>query len=300
MTEVLTKDLSKAKTGRYTVTPEMAELALQHNEENRPISKREIEKMSRIHGNGEGFVFNGEAIKFDKTGKLRDGQHRLTTIVKTGKPMDLLVVTGLDEKVFTTLDQGRKRSGGDVLFIRGIKRFNAVAAGASTFYRIIRNRPIFGSVDPIPAYGVDEIVSRHPGIERSVEFVAPLQAQGEKGIMGIGYVAAFHYMIAEVLKEPAKADSLVEGLYLGTGLEEGDPVLQFRRRILTATKRKNIMQAQAKLALFTKVVGMYLSGHRVLQLTVPKTSETFYDLLPTLKESVENMEEELAFADLAY
>lgn len=292
-------DLKKIKTGWYDVGPDLAGALLEKNEENRPVSQREVKKLERVLRSDK-WKPNGETIKLDSKGRLRDGQHRLNAIINTGISAKMLIVTGLDEDVFTTMDQGRKRTGGDVLFIRGVANYAQTSVACATFYRVIKNKPIFGSVDAIPPYGIDEVLERHEGLRESVDFVAPIHKQGDKGVIGVGYLSAFHYLIANVLGEKEKADALVIGICQGTGLEQDDPILQFRRRILGAGKKKNIMQAQPKMALFAKVVGMYLEGHREMQLVLPSTSSTFFDLIPGLKEAVDKLPEELALRDLSY
>lgn len=285
--------------GRVRVTADLATDLLKRNRKNRPVSRREVDRLKRILEAGK-FRYNGEAVKFDKKGNLKDGQHRLTAVAESGVPADMLIVTGLDENVFTTLDQGRKRTGGDVLFMRGIKRYNAVSVACATIYRVFKNRAIYGAVDPIPAYGIDEVIDRHPGLAASVEYCAPLHSAGDSGVIGLGYLAAFHYLIENTFNDPDKAASFVEGITKGTGLEDESPILQFRRRVLSAGRRRDIMHAQAKTALIAKVVGLHLSGQNVKYLTQPPTSATYESLIPGLAERIEQMTEKAALADLSY
>jgi len=83
------------------------------------------------------WLYNGEAIKFDRDGRLVDGQHRLEAVVKANKPIAFLVIRGLDPEVFKTIDTGKKRSAGDVLAIKGVKNPNAVGAAMRLLHRTL-------------------------------------------------------------------------------------------------------------------------------------------------------------------
>lgn len=290
---------ARAVVGHTTVTPEMARAFLERNKTNRPVSRREVERLKRVL-EADMWRYNGEAVKFDKNGDLRDGQHRLTAIAESGVAAELLVVRDLDPKAFTTLDQGRKRTGGDVLFMRGVMRYNAAAVACATLYRVLKNRAIYGAVDPIPAYGIDEVIERHPGLIQSMEYCAPLHRSGDAGIIGLGYLAAFHYIMETVFGQPEKAATFVEGVTAGTGLAEDSPILQFRRRVLQAGRRRDVMHAQAKTALIAKIAGFHLDGTTVKYLTQPPTSATYETLIPGLKEKVEAMKPKAKFDDLTY
>jgi hypothetical protein len=56
----------------------------------------------------DGFTFTGDTIKFNEHGHLVDGQHRLTTVIKTGKPLTSMVIHGLRLKSFAELGEHSK------------------------------------------------------------------------------------------------------------------------------------------------------------------------------------------------
>lgn len=59
-----------------TIAPETAERMLGRNTNNRSVSRRQVDLFARDMKRGAWKV-NGEAIKFSRTGRLLDGQHRL-------------------------------------------------------------------------------------------------------------------------------------------------------------------------------------------------------------------------------
>lgn len=287
---------ARTKFQRLVVTGAMATEMLKNNTANRPTSRREVERLKRVLESGE-WRFNGEAIKFSRSGKILDGQHRLAAIAETGISADVVIISGLEDEIFPTLDQGRKRTGGDVLYIRGVKHYNAVGTACATFYRLMKNKPIHGGVDPIPPPAIDEIFKRHPGINDAVQLCDGLAKQGS-AVVGIGHIAAFYYLMQTVFGLPQKALSFAEGITIGAGLDEKSPILSFRKRVFEARARRNMMQTQAKLALLAKVAGMHLSDRVVKALTQPSTAATYDQLIPGLTEAIGRLDDKLALRDM--
>jgi len=98
-----------------TITPSDAKTLLTYNEKNRPIAPKSSARYASIMKE-KNWRLNGDTIKLGNQ-RLIDGQHRLTGCVNAGIPFETLVVAGLDAEVFNTLDEGRKRSGADLMAI---------------------------------------------------------------------------------------------------------------------------------------------------------------------------------------
>lgn len=286
------------KSGRQIVTPDMARGFLASNATNRAISRAAVTRLKSVLQSGE-WRYNGEAIKFSKEGALLDGQHRLTAIVEADMPAELLVITDLNADAFATLDQGRKRSGGDVLHVRGIARSGHVAVATGMFYRLMQNKAIYGGNQPVPAYGTDRIFARHPGLAEAVEFCAPIAKRGDNAVIGLGYLAAYLYVGQKILNNGARALAFAEGMATGVDLADNSPVLQFRHKVLGSRSGK-VMQAQAKMALFAKTFGLFMSEQTVKTLIVPSASATYWQLVPGLATKVEAMDDATALRDLTY
>jgi len=101
------------------ITPKLADKYLRINTKNRSISKAQLGFLIREIENGN-WLLNGSPIVFGTSGKLLDGQHRLTAISKTGETQEMLVVREVEDAVFVTLDSGRGRSGKDAFQVSGI------------------------------------------------------------------------------------------------------------------------------------------------------------------------------------
>lgn len=108
------------------ITPEVAEKMLTTNVKNRNIKSAPLETVKEAIVNDE-WSLNGESIIFDKFGRLSDGQHRLTSCVKTGKAIDAVVVRGVEEDAQDTIDTGTRRQLSDYVKIDGYKNNTVVA-----------------------------------------------------------------------------------------------------------------------------------------------------------------------------
>lgn len=109
------------------ITPDVAAQMLETNIKNRKIKRVSLKMVEEAISNGE-WSLNGEAIVFDESGKLIDGQHRLTSCVKTGKSIDVIVVRGIREEAQDTIDNGARRQLSDYIKMDGYKNYIVVAS----------------------------------------------------------------------------------------------------------------------------------------------------------------------------
>tara|TARA_B110000046_G_C12897899_1_gene357222 strand:+ start:40 stop:942 length:903 start_codon:yes stop_codon:yes gene_type:complete len=102
------------------VTPKLAENYLRFNNKNRKLSSNNLQFLVN-EMKSDRFIENGEAIVFDKNGYLKDGQHRLGAILRSGKSFFIPIVRGVNPLAMGTYDTGKNRSSGDVLELNGFK-----------------------------------------------------------------------------------------------------------------------------------------------------------------------------------
>lgn len=92
-----------------TITPELARKYLRANTDNyRKLSKVTVNRYAKDIREGN-WQLNGEGIAFDDNGKLLNGQHRLAAIILAEKPVDMLVIRGVNENV-NIFDSGVNRT----------------------------------------------------------------------------------------------------------------------------------------------------------------------------------------------
>ena len=120
-----------------TITPELAEVYLSRNAEGqRKINPNRVADYAADMGKGL-WVANGEAVIFDDAGRLIDGQHRLSAIIRAGVPVEMLVVRGVEGKSFQTIDQG---------FSRTLKTLAGCSSQEATIAKAICAYDHFGTV----------------------------------------------------------------------------------------------------------------------------------------------------------
>lgn len=89
------------------VTPELAKEILKGNTCNRNISSHRVNLYANDMINGK-WSLTGMGISINKDGRLLDGQHRLSAIIKANVAVDMLICSDIDNA--TEFDTGKKRS----------------------------------------------------------------------------------------------------------------------------------------------------------------------------------------------
>lgn len=100
------------------VTPEMAVKMLARNEGNRTISDNTVRAYASdmAAGRWDEYAFN--PIIFDINGRLKDGQHRLTAVVRSGAAVGMWIAD-LPTDAGDMYDRGRTRTAKNILELRG-------------------------------------------------------------------------------------------------------------------------------------------------------------------------------------
>ena len=106
------------------ITPELAKKFLGKNSNNYRKLSEKVVRSYQIDMETGNWKFNGDSIKFNKSGQLVDGQHRLTAILRSGVSIPMVVITEISDDV-NTYDVGKGRTVSDVAKADGL------CAGAS-------------------------------------------------------------------------------------------------------------------------------------------------------------------------
>ena len=239
-----------------TITPEMAAQLLSLNIKNRPLNESHVAFFEQQLKRGE-MLLTHQGIAISDNARLLDGQHRLTAIVRTGIPAEILVTRGLAEKVFTVLDSGSKRSASDVLAIHGAPNSSILATGIR-MYMLYQGVPDYmwtGALvkQKCTATTIAETYHSDKPAWEACAAIAARNALNKISIPGSttclvylasrkhGYTLDFLEHFAAKLKE-------------GTSLEPGDPILAFRNKAMTnqPNQRGTYLQ-QARLADYIKL-----------------------------------------------
>lgn len=120
------------------ITPEYAKDLLKKNIKNRNLNNKTVRYYESQIKRGQ-WVMNGEPIIITKGGVLGDGQHRAWAIVNSNIPVWGLIVRGIPDEAFPTIDTGKSRSNSDILSIYDIRNSKKIAAIISSYKGVCAN-----------------------------------------------------------------------------------------------------------------------------------------------------------------
>lgn len=123
----MSKQLAGLEASVVKMTPALAQSYLTKNLKNRPIRRSYVNELVAAMKRGE-WKLNGETIKVSKSDVLLDGQHRLMAVYESQTTQNMIVVAGLDDDAFTTIDINRRRTSADALAIAGVPNQGVIAA----------------------------------------------------------------------------------------------------------------------------------------------------------------------------
>lgn len=215
----------KSQTECVYITPAIAKKWLVKNTKNRPLAAQKLAELKQVLELGL-FTVNGETIKFDEDGVLRDGQTRLHAIAETGIAAWCWVCTKISRECFDTIDQGRARNLGQLLAVRQKRNYNNLAMAIKIVYQFseeIAHEP--GGF--VPRIGL-QIIEAKPEIEVSLDFVTQ---HGIRDAYSAGTAGGLHYLMRQVDQE--LADRYWEALGTGVITNQRSPLKAVRDTLLT-------------------------------------------------------------------
>lgn len=248
-----------------TVTPKTAAKWLAKNTHNRHLRTRLVDRLARDMTAGK-WQTNGDAIRFSEEGTLLDGQHRLTACVESGAKFTTVVIRGLDPETMHTVDQGAKRSGGDVLKLRGEQYANDLANALGWLWSMEQGQAyIRNSLKPTPDE-MFEVLDRFPEVRPCVKAMR-INAFNTIG-RGRGMFAAFYTTIYRYDQE--RADEFMQRVITGANAGgPGDPALTLRNRLINGrVNPKYSMLSWVQLTMLAYAWRAFYSGAKLSRLTV--------------------------------
>jgi hypothetical protein len=221
------------------------------------------------------------ALKFDPSGALRDGQHRLWACIEAMAPFPTVIYRNVTDDAIDNTDRGMARQWADVLAGRGIANSRQLQGAVNVSWRWDRGQLLSTAwstrVTPTISESEDWLAA-HPAILGLMQMTHRI-TQGVGGKASV--VAAFLYR-AGVIDLDA-ADRFAESLHTGANLGLDDPVRRLRDRMMTerAYVRKSARDQQAiDLALMVKAWNLWMRGTTLKQLSWrPSAGEAFPDML---------------------
>jgi hypothetical protein len=220
------------------ISPDRARLYLERNTKNRRLNRRHAERFRDAMRYGDWWM-NGETIIFSSAGSLLNGQHRLWAIVDSGVSIDAMVVRGIDEEAFKTIDGVRSRRASDILQMDGEKSATEVAAAVQALLMFVDSGGVVGSgstnrARKATAAMCDRVLSVHPGLRDSV-----FQMK-RNSLFKNQYAHLLHYLFSTVNRPLADcfADVLADG-----SSDMGRPYVLFRESLVRTPMRSDLRRS---------------------------------------------------------
>lgn len=215
------------KTEVITVTPRLAKQLLDHNTNNRKVSKANLEKIKASMLESE-WELNGEAIKIAQNGRILDGQHRLQASVETDTTFSTFIVYGLKNTAQDTMGTGKSRSLADVLSIHGYKNTNRLAAIVVAIMRAekggLRQGVRTESSNSISITNKQALTRLE--IEPTLADISHVVHPAVKAGMPGRLAGLLYYEFSKISGEDT--EDFFARLASGIGLDRGDPILTLR------------------------------------------------------------------------
>lgn len=208
------------------IGPQLAEQLLARNSGNRAIRKNRVATLAQTMVDGK-WMLNGEAIKIGEDGRLLDGQHRLAAIVQSGVTIRTLLIRGVADETFVTLDSGLGRSAADMLRTAGLEASAvAVAALVNLVISYEAGTPAAMGGKHIPRTATFERFSQDP--ERFSEAVR------DGGRHQMRFRAHNRNYAGLLLFMAPESEPFLEKVTSGANLDKGAPALALRNFLMNS------------------------------------------------------------------
>lgn len=219
-------DVTEKKAHIMKATPKLVDWLLTMNNNNRNLKRGHLKWLSHAITNNE-FILTGQGISVSSSGKLIDGQHRLMALREAGyPPVEIMVVTGLDERARIYIDQQSKRSTADMLKIVLNKQITTRMAAVINFHLMLKEDKKNGFTRPTSKPSLEQVVEQ---MAEYGEYLGELlAATGQKCKAGV-QTALFHYGLKY---DADRAIMFGEQIRLGEGLKRVDPAYKLREYVM--------------------------------------------------------------------
>lgn len=256
-----------------TVTPEHAERWLGRNVQNRNLRQSTVDVYARdmLAGN---WMMTGEAVKFNRNGRLLDGQHRLAAVVQSGCSIPMLIVSGLADATQNVMDSGVKRTAADVLRIKGTPVAPAIASAARLGVLYDRGDFKVAARQSYPAVSHSEILAWLDLNPDAVD-VGPQVMSNKAGRRYPGRSRAAGIFAWTVLRriDRDQADDFFDDLLESRGLGLGDPRSALNQK-LSITRN---LSAPVEAHLLFRTWNAIRTGETLKMVKTPHPSTQFAD-----------------------
>jgi hypothetical protein len=210
-----------------TITVERAEEYLAANRGNRNIVQAHVAAMARDICNGR-WMFNAQPICFSRSGRLLNGQHRLSAVLEAGQPIEVLVMRDLPEEAFETYDKQAKKAPAVAEMFDDFGDRALVSATAVLLWRREMKPPGQPNATPTAAE-IRDVIQTHPDLMRLRGFA--------RKMVRYGRASALAYAAYKILRDdPQMGKVFLDRLETAANLPPGHIIIRLRDRLIDLRK----------------------------------------------------------------
>lgn len=189
-----------------TANKQLVDTLLEMNTHNRAIKQSHVDYLAGEIRAGR-WKFTNQGIGVSKSGVGTDGQHRLKAICQAGyPPVDLLIVTGLDDDAQTVVDTHSRRSQADVIkLILDRSIGNQIVAAVNVILKIQSRGDAFTMQSGrISEKVIAEYIDKHSEVVSAVSLVIGNRVRASVTAALIEYAIRYDIPHAEALADQIK------------------------------------------------------------------------------------------------
>jgi hypothetical protein len=245
-----------------TVTPSVAAELLEHKRRNRKVSDKRVAEYAHMMRRNK-WVDGQADICLDTEGKLINGQHTLTAVMRSGRTIVVTLKTGMPPRSMDSLDSHRARKVSDQLQIEGFTNATTVAPTALVVMRWRQE----GSPPGLTQWGqtvksadIDRLqhlayCRKHKDELESAAALAKSRAAKTK-LLSPSMIAGLQIMFTDYA--PAHGEAWLAELFDETS-SVSQPVAAYRQKLIQLRGTNNEWSGSLKLAFAIKSFNAYMA-----------------------------------------
>lgn len=253
------------------ITPSRARSMLADvNVDNRKLRRQRVRGYAEQMTRGEWKV-SGDAIRFDREGRLIDGQHRLAAAAEANYTLETVVVYDVEPDAYKVIDSGLSRNPGDAVTHAGLPGGAVMAAMLRTIIAIERGLNLWDS-NALWLISRSELVEHGLAHEEEASVAMRLAWVVEPRVGGTHRSwGTWAYFANRV--HPRLVEMFTDAVVNGVDLKAGDPRLAFRNWL---TSRRRLRHGRDSTVVLGSLIRTwnYWMANRDLALIRPITASS--------------------------
>lgn len=244
------------------ITPAIAKKMLEGNTDNRKLRRQRVAQYTDAMKRGMWEIQN-DAITISKTGKLLNGQHRLTAIVESDQPCQCVVLRGVEDSAFTAIDSGLSRTVNDSLVAAGVtSNATHLSPIAKTLIGMDAGINIFdtAAMALVQRHDVVDYVEKNSEI---LDWALSVSRKADSAVGGIRHAWGVFAILAAQKHGTEKVDEFVNLVVDGAGLKPGDSPLALRNWLSRQRGSWSRNASKTNIAVYINTFNKWMASEKV-------------------------------------